>query len=90
MDRTCQPHERGKNNGSHLSEFWTLPTHLQFPARGHGVAFPCPLGPIWVTPLLVIGEVWVAAGEKCGGRKSYAEARPEVVALVRELSAQRM
>jgi DNA invertase Pin-like site-specific DNA recombinase len=27
---------------------------------------------------------------KCGGRKSYAEARPEVVALAQELSAQRM
>ena len=32
----------------------------------------------------------IAAGEKCGGRKSYAEARPEVVALARELSDQRM
>jgi DNA invertase Pin-like site-specific DNA recombinase len=27
---------------------------------------------------------------KCGGRKSYAEARPEVVALAKELSGQRM
>jgi DNA invertase Pin-like site-specific DNA recombinase len=27
---------------------------------------------------------------KCGGRKSYAEARPEVVALARELRGQRM
>jgi DNA invertase Pin-like site-specific DNA recombinase len=27
---------------------------------------------------------------KCGGRKSYAEARPEVVALAKHLSAQRM
>jgi hypothetical protein len=27
----------------------------------------------------------IAAGEKWGGRKSYAEARPEVVALVRHL-----
>ena len=25
------------------------------------------------------------AGEKCGGRKSYAEARPEMVALARQL-----
>jgi hypothetical protein len=28
--------------------------------------------------------------EKCGGRKNYAEARPEVVALARELSNQHM
>jgi DNA invertase Pin-like site-specific DNA recombinase len=27
----------------------------------------------------------IAAGEKCGGRKSYAEARPEMVALARQL-----
>jgi DNA invertase Pin-like site-specific DNA recombinase len=27
----------------------------------------------------------IAAGEKCGGRKSYAEARPEMVELVRQL-----
>jgi len=32
----------------------------------------------------------IAAGEKCGGRKSYAEARPEVVALAKELHKQRM
>ena len=31
-----------------------------------------------------------AAGEKCGGRKSYAEARPETVALARELRAKRL
>jgi DNA invertase Pin-like site-specific DNA recombinase len=27
----------------------------------------------------------IAAGEKCGGRKSYAEARPEMVQLARQL-----
>jgi DNA invertase Pin-like site-specific DNA recombinase len=27
----------------------------------------------------------IAAGEKCGGRKSYAEARPEMVELARQL-----
>jgi hypothetical protein len=27
----------------------------------------------------------IAAGEKCGGRKSYAEARPEMVELARKL-----
>ena len=27
----------------------------------------------------------IAAGEKCGGRKSYAEARPELVQLARQL-----
>ena len=27
----------------------------------------------------------IAAGEKCGGRKSYAEARPDMVALARQL-----
>jgi DNA invertase Pin-like site-specific DNA recombinase len=27
----------------------------------------------------------IAAGEKCGGRKSYAEARPEMVKLARQL-----
>jgi DNA invertase Pin-like site-specific DNA recombinase len=31
-----------------------------------------------------------AATGKCGGRKSYAEARPEVVALAKELRGQRM
>jgi DNA invertase Pin-like site-specific DNA recombinase len=31
-----------------------------------------------------------AATGKCGGRKSYAEARPEVVALAKELRARRM
>jgi DNA invertase Pin-like site-specific DNA recombinase len=31
-----------------------------------------------------------AATGKCGGRKSYAEARPEVVALAKELHGQRM
>lgn len=32
----------------------------------------------------------IAAGEKCGGRKSYAEAKPEVVALAKELRMQHM
>lgn len=32
----------------------------------------------------------IAVGQKCGGRKTYAEARPEVVALAKELSSQRM
>jgi len=32
----------------------------------------------------------IAAGEKCGGRKSYAEANPEMVALVRSLHNQRL
>ena len=27
----------------------------------------------------------IAAGQKCGGRKSYAEARPEMVKLARQL-----
>ena len=27
----------------------------------------------------------IAAGKKCGGRKSYAEARPEMVELARQL-----
>jgi hypothetical protein len=27
----------------------------------------------------------IAVGEKCGGRKSYAEARPEMVELARQL-----
>jgi hypothetical protein len=27
----------------------------------------------------------IAAGKKCGGRKSYAEARPEMVKLARQL-----
>ena len=27
----------------------------------------------------------IAAGQKCGGRKSYAEARPEMVELARQL-----
>ena len=31
-----------------------------------------------------------AATGKCGGRKSYAEARPEVVALAKELRGQHM
>jgi DNA invertase Pin-like site-specific DNA recombinase len=31
-----------------------------------------------------------AATGKCGGRKSYAEARPEVVALAKELHSRRM
>ena len=31
-----------------------------------------------------------AAAGKCGGRKSYAEARPEVVTLAKELRDQRM
>ena len=31
-----------------------------------------------------------AATGKCGGRKSYAEARPEVVALAQELRRQRL
>jgi DNA invertase Pin-like site-specific DNA recombinase len=29
----------------------------------------------------------IAAGKKCGGRKSYAEARPDTVALVKQLHA---
>ena len=32
----------------------------------------------------------IAAGEKCGGRMSYAEARPDVVAIARELVSQRL
>jgi DNA invertase Pin-like site-specific DNA recombinase len=31
-----------------------------------------------------------AATGKCGGRKTYAEARPEVVALAKEMHGQRM
>jgi DNA invertase Pin-like site-specific DNA recombinase len=31
----------------------------------------------------------IAAGEKCGGRKTYAERQPELVAAAHELSAQR-
>jgi hypothetical protein len=30
----------------------------------------------------------IAAGKKCGGRKSYAEARPEMVELARQLRQQ--
>jgi DNA invertase Pin-like site-specific DNA recombinase len=43
-----------------------------------------------VAKLTAARERKIAAGEKCGGRKSYAEARPEVVALAHELSDQRM
>jgi DNA invertase Pin-like site-specific DNA recombinase len=32
----------------------------------------------------------IAAGEKCGGRMSYAEARPDVVAIAREMASKRM
>jgi DNA invertase Pin-like site-specific DNA recombinase len=31
----------------------------------------------------------IANGEKCGGRKTYAERQPELVAAAKELSAQR-
>jgi DNA invertase Pin-like site-specific DNA recombinase len=31
----------------------------------------------------------LAKGQKCGGRKSYAEANPELVALARQLAAER-
>jgi DNA invertase Pin-like site-specific DNA recombinase len=43
-----------------------------------------------VAKLRAARERKIAAGEKCGGRRSYAEARPEVVALAQELSDQRM
>jgi DNA invertase Pin-like site-specific DNA recombinase len=43
-----------------------------------------------VAKLKAARERKIAAGEKCGGRKSYAEARPEVVAVVKELRRQRM
>jgi DNA invertase Pin-like site-specific DNA recombinase len=43
-----------------------------------------------VAKLKAARERKIAAGEKCGGRKSYAEARPEVVALAKELQRQRM
>ena len=32
----------------------------------------------------------LAKGQKCGGRKSYAEAKPELVALARSLAAERL
>jgi DNA invertase Pin-like site-specific DNA recombinase len=32
----------------------------------------------------------IATGEKCGGRKSYAEARPSTVALAKEMHGRRM
>jgi hypothetical protein len=31
----------------------------------------------------------IAAGQKCGGRKSYAEVRPEMVELARQLRVNR-
>jgi len=43
-----------------------------------------------VAKLRAARERKIAAGKKCGGRRSYAEARPEVVALARELRAKRM
>lgn len=43
-----------------------------------------------VAKLRAARERKIAAGEKCGGRKSYAEARPETVALARELRAKRV
>jgi DNA invertase Pin-like site-specific DNA recombinase len=38
-----------------------------------------------VAKLKAAGDRKIAAGEKCGGRKSYAEARPEMVELARRL-----
>lgn len=43
-----------------------------------------------VHKLRVARERIKAATGKCGGRKTYAEARPEVVALAKELHGQRM
>ena len=43
-----------------------------------------------VAKLRAARERKIAAGEKCGGRKSYAEARPETVALARELRTKRV
>jgi hypothetical protein len=38
----------------------------------------------------LLGDRKKAATGKCGGRKTYAEARPEVVALAKELRRQRL
>lgn len=43
-----------------------------------------------VARLKIARDRKIAAGEKCGGRKSYSEARPEVVALARELHERRL
>ena len=43
-----------------------------------------------VAKLRAARERKIAAGLKCGGRKSYAEARREAVALARELRAKRI
>jgi hypothetical protein len=32
----------------------------------------------------------LAKGQKCGGRKSYAESKPELVSLARQLAAKRL
>jgi hypothetical protein len=38
-----------------------------------------------VAKLKAAGDRKIAAGRKCGGRRSYAEARPEMVKLARQL-----